>query len=361
MRVRRVIGSGAVAETYTVVDDDGHVVDVVDDFLAVCTDREMSPNTIRAKAFDLKAWLEFLALTGTRVEDAVPEHLDRFAAWLRRPVLLGQLKDAEDLLPKRDPRSVNRMLSSVHSFYTFLDRRGVSGAGRLAAYHSSSWAGFAGFLEGIVDVAGRERHTRLKEVKKRPLTLTDGQVQAILNGCDRLRDRFLMALMFETGCRIGQALGLRHGDIDTTRPAITLVPRADNVNRARGKSREAKQIPVRSALLDLYTDYLFAEYGEIDSDYLFLNLWGGQRGRPMTYWSVMSLVKRLRARTGVEFHPHMFRHTHATALLRAGVRLEIVADLLTHSTGRTTAEFYDHLDADDLAEELLRTGFWESP
>jgi integrase len=169
-----------------------------------------------------------------------------------------------------------------------------------------------------------------------------------------------MALMFETGCRIGQALGLHHEDIDTDRRAVTLWPRDNNVNRARGKSRDPKQIPVRRTLLDLYADYLFGEYGELDCDYVFVNLWNGPVGAPMGYWAVMSLVKRLRRRTGVDFHPHLFRHTHATALLRAGVRLEVVSDLLTHVSVQTTADTYAHLDTDDLADELARVGFWSA-
>ena len=52
---------------------------------------------------------------------------------------------------------------------------------------------------------------------------------------------------------------------------------------------------------------------------MFVNLWNGPVGAPMGYWAVMSLVKRLRRRTGVDFHPHLFRHTHATALQGRGV------------------------------------------
>jgi integrase len=91
-----------------------------------------------------------------------------------------------------------------------------------------------------------------------------------------------------------------------------------------------------------------------------VNLWNGQVGTPMGYWAVMSLVKRLRRRAGVTFHPHLFRHTHATALLRAGVRLEVVSELLTHASVQTTADTYAHLDADDLADELTRVGFWSA-
>jgi len=156
----------------------------------------------------------------------------------------------------------------------------------------------------------------------------------------------------------GRGGGRLPEDISTDRLTITLQPRENNANRARGKSRDPKQIPVRQALLDLYADYLFGEYGELSCDYVFVTLRNGPAGTPMTYWAVMSLVKRLRRRTGIDFHPHLFRHTHATALLRAGVRLEVVSELLTHVSVQTTADTYAHLDADDLADELARTGFW---
>src|SRR6266566_395092 len=279
MHVRHVIGSGVRRETYTVIGDDGRVVELVDDYLALCTDREHSPNTLRARAYDLKEWLTFLRLLNIEPLTAVPEHVDQFAGWLRRPVRPGQLRPvaAEDG-PSRKASTANRILDSVYMFYEFHARRGVGMGAQLERYRPARPGDYGGFLADI-------------------------EVQQILDACDRLRDRFLMALMFETGCRIGQALGLHHEDIGTDRRAVTLWPRDNNVNRARGKSRDPKQIPVRRTLLDLYADYLFGEYGELDSDYVFVNLWNGPVGAPMGYWAVMSLVKRLRRRTGVDFHP----------------------------------------------------------
>lgn len=263
-------------------------------------------------------------------------------------------------LPAREASTVNRALDSVYMFYEFLARRGVGLAAQLVRYRQGHPGDYQGFLAGIAERSVKERPTRLKAVKRRPATLTNDEVQQILDACERLRDRLLMALMFETGCRIGQALGLRHEDINTDRSTITLRPRENNVNRARGKSRDPKEIPVRRTLLDLYTDYLFAEYGELDCDHVFVNLWNGPVGTPMGYWAAMSLVKRLRRRTSVAFHPHLFRHSHATALLRAGVRLEVASELLTHASVHTTADIYVHLDADDLADELNRVDFWGS-
>src|SRR5260370_34349295 len=133
----------------------------------------------------------------------------------------------------------------------------------------------AGVLAGIAERSVRERPTRLKEKKRRPETLSDAEVQQILDACDRLRDRLLMSVMFETGCRIGQALGMRHEDISTDGLTITLQPRENNANRARGKSRDPRQIPVRRALLDLHADYLFGEDGELRCHYLLVPLPNG--------------------------------------------------------------------------------------
>ena len=358
MRVRQVVGFGVRRESYTVVDGNGRVVEPLDDFLAMCTDREYSPNTIRARAYDLVLWLRFLTSLRIEFDAALPEHVDHFAGWLRRPVDPGRLVNVHAVEPAREETTVNRALDSVYMFYEFLARRGHALASKLVQHRAVIPAQNRDFLAGIAQRDSRVRPTRLRSKKRRPATLTDPQVQSILDGCTRLRDRFLIALMFETGCRIGQALGLRHEDIDTDRRSITLRPREGNVNRARGKSRDPKEIPVRRTLCDLYVDYLFGEYGELDSDYVFVNLWDGEVGQPMTYWGVMSLVKRLRHRSRVDFHPHMFRHTHATALLRAGVRLEIASELLTHASARTTADIYDHLDTDDMVNELVRSGFW---
>jgi integrase/recombinase XerD len=179
----------------------------------------------------------------------------------------------------------------------------------------------------------------------------------VIHAQRRLRDRFLFGLLFGTGMRIGQALGLRHADFVTQERRIEIVAREDNANGARGKRGEGS-VPVSGELVRCYSDYMHAEYGDIDSDYVFVNLWSGRIGAPMTYASVHQLVGRIRARTGVEFTPHMLRHTHATELIRSGVAIEVVARLLTHQSSTTTSQIYVHLDAADVRAALQRAGVW---
>ena len=171
-------------------------------------------------------------------------------------------------------------------------------------------------------------------------------MQAILDACDRLRDRLLFAVLHDTGMRIGEALGLRHEDWAAAERTVTVVPRV-NDNGARAKSAQPRSIPVSAGLVRLYADYLHGEYGELDSDYVFVNLWAGRRGRPLTYAAVYDLVGRLRRRTGIDFDPHWCRHTYATGLLRAGTPVEVVSRLLGHASVTTTVEVYGHLSVED--------------
>ena len=67
--------------------------------------------------------------------------------------------------------------------------------------------------------------------------------------------------------RIGEALGLRHNDIAAAEREITVI-RRDNDNGARAKSIIARMVPVSAELVRLYADYLHAEYGDLDSDYV---------------------------------------------------------------------------------------------
>jgi site-specific recombinase XerD len=70
---------------------------------------------------------------------------------------------------------------------------------------------------------------------KLPRVLTVVEAQAILDACTRLRDRFLFALLHDSGVRVGEALGLRHVDIAAAEREVRVVPRV-NANRARSKS-----------------------------------------------------------------------------------------------------------------------------
>ena len=200
---------------------------------------------------------------------------------------------------------------------------------------------------------------KLRVPRRLPVTLSVEEVAQILVACEHLRDRFLFALLAETGMRIGQALGLRHEDFVSRERRVAIVPRGDNANGARAKCFSSTVVPVSARLVRLFSDYMHSEYGNLDSDYVFVNLWSAPVGRPLRYEAVAKLVDRLRHRTGIEFSAHTLRHSRATELIRGGVPIEIVSKLLTHRSVTTTSDAYVHLDVEDLRAELIRAGAWE--
>jgi integrase/recombinase XerD len=359
VRVQRVVMPVSGAESWTVVDDDWVPVVAPERYLAHLAGIERSPNTVRAYAHGLRLWFEFLELRGLAWDSAGVEDVSRFVAWLRAPA--ANVIVLDDTAAVRSEATVNRHLAAVFGFYDFHARSGLGLAADLVAWRRVSRGSYKPFLHHVT--GGKPIATRpvkLRVPRRLPATVSVEDIALILAACERRRDRFLFALLAETGMRIGQALGLRHEDFVSRQRRVMIVPRADNANGARAKCLSLATVPVSAPLVRLYSDYMHTEYGELDSDYVFVNLWSAPVGRPLRYQAVAKLVGRLRARTGVEFTVHMLRHSRATELIRGGVPIEVVSKLLTHRSVTTTSDAYVHLDVEDLRAELVRAGAWAS-
>ena len=356
MVVQKVLASNGTI-SWTVLGEDLLPVVPVEAYLAHLAAVERSPNTLRAYAQSLKLWVAFLGEQQVRWSDAGVEQVSRFVAWLRAPA--PNVIVLEGAQARCSPATVNRHLAAIFGFYDFHARAGVGLAADLVAWRRVPRGSFKPFLHHVS--SGKPIPTRpikLTVPRRIPATLTDEQVRAVLGACTRLRDRFLLALLVETGMRIGQALGLRHADVVSRERVIHVVPRVDNANGARAKTRAVHAVPVSTALIRLYSEYLHLEYGPIDSDYVFINLFAEPVGAPLRYQAVDALVRRLRKQTGISFTPHTFRHTHATDLIRRGVPIEVVSKRLTHASVSTTSSAYVHLGAEDVRAELVRAGVW---
>lgn len=347
--------SGAQSST---VLSDGVVVDAADRFLAHLTAIERSPNTVRAYAHDLRDYFEFLDRRGLGWDRVALEDLGRFISWLRLPpqARAGNVAQLPWVEPSLMTASINRKLSALASFYEFHQRHGAGPGDLLTQWRPGRRGGsWQPFLAHLGQRPERHRVISPRPERRTPRELTGAEMTALIEACDRLRDKFLLSLLRDTGLRIGEALGLRHEDVDARRRLVSVTPR-ENVNNARAKSW-SRQVPAGPELFRLYSDYLHEEYGLLDCDYVFVNLWGAPLGAPMSYPSVDRLVRRLRSRTGIEFTPHLFRHSYATALLRRGVAAEVVQQLLGHASISTTIDTYAHLDVEDARRALLEAGF----
>jgi integrase len=286
-------------ESWTLLGDDHVPVESVERFLAYLASIEKSPNTIKAYAHDLKDWLTYLGGHGVSWQSVTLEDVAGFVAWLRLP---PEARDGRvTVLPTVEhhcsPASVNRKLAALTSFCEFHARHGVALAGLLVTMQPAGRRGagsatsYKPFLHHVTKSGPqRRRAIKLKTSRPRPKVLTAAEAQTILDTCDHLRDRLLFALLLDCGVRIGEALGLRHEDMGIAERAVTITPRP-NDNRARAKAGISRTVPASAELMRLYADYLTREYGSLDSDYVFVNLWSQPHGRsrgptpPSTTWS----------------------------------------------------------------------------
>jgi integrase/recombinase XerD len=329
--------------SWIVIDNNFLPIQPIEQFLKYCESLERSPHTIEAYARHLKLYWEFISSNQINWKEIQLNQLAEFIPWLRRhnPNVLS----IEEQDSRRSERTINTIISAVYSFYDYHFRRGE--VKDLNLYRESPFKGkaFKPFLHHISKSKPTQtKLIKLKEPKRAIKTFSKEEVKVLINACINIRDKLLLSLLHETGMRIGQALGLRHEDFIPWDNQIKIVPR-NNINNARAKTHSAYSIDVSIELMSLYSDYFAYEYPEdLVTDYVFVNLYGKRKGYPMNYANISDLFKRLRKKTGIqEAHPHMFRHTHATDLVEAGVDASFIKDRLGHASIQTTINTYTHI------------------
>ena len=211
-------------------------------------------------------------------------------------------------------RSVARHLSTLRSFFRFLNREGFLKVNPILSVSSP------------------------KLDKHLPDFMTEDEVSRVLVSVhlgDKmgLRDRAIMELFYSTGIRIGELAGLRVSDIDFI----------GGVAKVFGKGKKERMVPVGDTALSAVRAYL--EKRKKESDTLFLN----KNGSRISVRGIRNVVKKYLMLAGMKkgISPHTFRHSFATHLLNRGADLRSVQELLGHANLSTT-QIYTHLTTDKL-------------
>ena len=345
MRVQKIRVPDTGSVSWVVVDAEHRPVAVLNEYLLYLHRTGRSANTVRSYAHHLQAFWSFLIAKRLDWRELRLGELAEFVGWVRHAARSGGVR--------RSDATINLILAAVGSFYVYQDRSGVEtaiGASRRLGVKTP----YKPFLHGIARAhATPQAMLQVRSVKRLPRVFVPAEVQSLLNACTRLRDRLLLCLLYESGMRIGQALGLRHADVRSYDGVIEIVPR-QNSNGALAKTRSPYSVHVSKGAMELYADYLVHEYIDTEHDYLFVNGWGGRVGMPMSYTTVADLFRRLSRKTGLRATPHMFRHTHATDLLRAGWDAAYVQKRLGHAQIQTTVNTYAHLTSQGMGEAFAR-------
>jgi len=221
--------------------------------------------------------------------------------------------------------AVNRQLTILRSFY-----RAIVAMGHLDP-SSNPMAGFPS----------------IKAVpRKLPISLNAEQVGRLLvqpraDTVIGLRDRAVLAVLYGTGIRASECAGLRSGQVDLAALTITV----------RGKGGHERSIPLNPQLADVLKDYTTARGPALPTAPFFRSRFGRPLSRGAVYERVRTWGQR--SHVGVPLCPHRLRHTFATHLVRAGVGLVTIRDLLGHRQ-ITSTQIYLHVTAEDLRGAAAR-------
>ena len=300
-------------------------------------------NSVHSMAYDLKHWYTWLHLNGKVWNEVDYKVLPFFAAWLRFGEQLTDRVIPITPTQIREESTIGRILSSVYAFYKFyLTTPMAVSIQKYGAYQQS----IAKMSKSLLPVSAH------KKPPKKPRSLTRDELNRVIAACDTKRDLLLILLLGERGMRVGGALGLRHEDISSRHATYTIEPRNDNVNGAFAKTKKTWVLPLRKDMVDIHAEYMYYEYGDLDCDYLFVNMHGRTKGQPMTYGGANTIRQKLVKKTGIKFTLHELRHTFATLALSAGVPIAVVQFMLTHMDSSTTTGIYTHLEVETMRAYL---------
>jgi integrase/recombinase XerD len=273
------------------------VIELVDDYLRhLSVERGLAINTLRAYRGDLDRYAAHLAA----------REVSEIAAVAERDVHAFLVASRTG----RVDSSVARAVIAVRGLHRFALREGVVGTDVAAEVRPTAPNRRLPKALGVADVA-------------RLLDVGGGQDPA------GLRDRALLELLYSTGARVSEVIGLDVDDIDAD----------ERVARLDGKGGRQRLVPVGRPALGAVDAYLVrARPGLVlkgrGTPALFLNRRGGRLSR-QTAWRV---IKDAAERAGItaEVSPHTLRHSFATHLMEAGADVRVVQELLGHASVTTT-------------------------
>jgi integrase/recombinase XerC len=281
-------------------------------------ERRLSPKTSEAYARDLRQFLGFLAEHwGSRVT------LGAFAALEASDVrAFMAMRRADDI----GGRSLMRALAGLRSFGRFLEREGRGKVGALSAIRAPK---VAKSLPKPIQMAAARRFA---DADERAGENRDPWIWA--------RDAAVMALLYGSGLRISEALGLKRREVP--------LPGEGDVLIVTGKGNKTRMVPVLQNVLTLIQDYVAVCPHQLNpAGPIFV----GARGGPLSPRIIQLTMERLRGALGLpdSATPHALRHSFATHLLSRGGDLRAIQELLGHASLSTT-QIYTGIDSERLLE-----------
>ena len=333
------------------LDDNMTIIKPVYDFLKFQRQRDKANNTIRANANDLKIYWEFLSNKGYEYDKVTPKIIADFIDYLRATDDVISLKKES----KRTNKTINRILSSVHSFYQFQSDIQKIDNPILVKEINRPFNTFKGLLEHAkTDNKTKQSIFKVKESDYRINLVSDATMEQFLSKLNKRRDILLYKLLYLTGARIQEVLDL---EIDVVPvPDMSQLVGCFRQIKSKGKTRD---LYVPMSLIKELDDYIFEERNLIDTEhsYIFVSEQKQNLGKKLTYNAVYDKLKKINLEIGKDFNFHDLRHTYCSNLVQSGMDISVVRMIMGHEN-ITTTQKYTHLSNSYIEDSLSR--YWDN-
>lgn len=335
--------------TVVLLDDDMKIVKPVYDFLKFQQQKSKANNTLLANGRDLCLYWTFLSKNGYSYDQITPRMIAEFIDFLRSGGdALALYKESA-----RSNRTINRILSTVHTFYQYQSDMQEIDNPILMHKINRPFNMFRGILEHAkTDNQTKQSVFKLKESSHIVHLVTDKEMELVLQRLTKRRDILLYKMLYLTGGRIQEILDLEIESIPM--PDMSKSIGVAQQIQSKGKRRDL-YIPM--SLISELDEFIIENRCQIETEhsYIFVSEQKKQLGKQLTYSAVYDKLKKVQAEVGLNFNFHDLRHTFCSNLIESGMDISIVKIIMGHEHISTTQK-YTHLSHSYIEDRLSR--YW---
>lgn len=273
--------------------------DLVREYLSFLhVEKGLAKNSIESYKRDLGRLAPFAERANTSLKDLTPKQLRTFIADLSREGL--------------SPTSVARIVSAARGFYKFL------------------------LQDGFIDKNPAEDLVTPQKTFYLPKFLNQNEIEQLFSVPDTsteigLRDRAILELMYASGLRVSEAVGLQMTDIDLDAGVLT----------CKGKGSKTRRVPVGKSAVEWLKSYMALRRKKENIE--IRNIFVSYLGKPITRQDIHKFIKEYAEKAGLEdVSPHTLRHSFATHLIQNSADIRSVQQMLGHADISTT-QIYTHI------------------
>jgi len=270
-------------------------------------EKRYSSHTINAYQRDITQFQEYLVHIDVEINNAKYKEIRLWVA---------------NLMHTNKPKTINRKISSLKSYYKFLLKKGVLK------------------INPAINISN------LKEAKQLPNFVSKKEIEIILSNFNKPKDYFehrnqiIFEMLYNTGIRREELINIKEDDIDFNKQTITIL----------GKGKKERIIPLHILFLQqikLYLSVVNQFKGNNKRGFLFLDK-NKHKMKPKSVYNIINKILDSCMSTDKK-SPHVLRHTFATHLLNNGADLNSIKELLGHSSLAST-QIYTHNSIEKLKE-----------